>query len=90
MILGRVIGNVVCTRKHEILEGHKIMLVKPIDPDRKSRNGVVIALDVVQAGVGDSVLIIDEGNSARLIIDDPTAPVRTVIVGIVDSLDIME
>ncbi|MEA1940071.1 MAG: EutN/CcmL family microcompartment protein [Candidatus Caldatribacteriota bacterium] len=46
----------------------------------------MLALDTVQAGVGDNVLVIDEGNSSRLIINNPTAPVRTMIVGIVDSV----
>ncbi|MBA7626995.1 Carbon dioxide concentrating mechanism protein CcmL [subsurface metagenome] len=87
MILGRVMGTVVATIKLKILEGHKIMLVQPIDAQENPVGRVVLALDMVQAGVGDKVLVLDEGNSARLILGDPMAPVRTVIVGIIDAIN---
>jgi microcompartment protein CcmK/EutM len=86
MRLGRVIGTVVSTIKLDIYRGYKILVVQPIDPDGMDHGGVMLALDTVQAGVGDRVLVIDEGNSARVIINDSMAPVRCVVAGIVDEV----
>ncbi len=86
MIIGKVTGNVVSTIKHDILAGHRLLIVKPVDPSGKVTGKPMIALDTVQAGEGDTVLVLDEGNSARLIINRKDAPVRTMIVGIVDSI----
>lgn len=87
MTAGKVIGSVISTVKHPILKGHKILLVKPVKPDGTVSGKVMVALDTVQAGEGDTVLVMDEGNSGRMIIGDKTAPVRTVIVGIVDTIN---
>jgi microcompartment protein CcmK/EutM len=86
MILGRVIGTVVSTIKLDIYKGYKLLIVRPVDPEGKPSGKTVLAIDTVQAGTGDTVLVIDEGNSARVIIDDPAAPVRCVIAGIVDEV----
>jgi microcompartment protein CcmK/EutM len=86
MRLGRVVGTVVSTIKLDIYKGYKILVVRPVDPDGGPSGKTMLAIDTVQAGVGDTVLIIDEGNSARTIIDDPMAPVRCVIAGIVDEV----
>ena len=87
MILGRVIGTVTTSIKHPVLEGHKLLIVKPVAPGMPAGKSIV-ALDVVQAGIGDTVLILDEGNSGRMILGDSTAPVRSVIAGIVDSVNV--
>jgi len=87
MILGRVVGMVTATSKSAAREGRKILVVSPGDPAGKKTGRSVCAVDVAQAGIGDTVLVLDEGNSARTIIGDPMAPVRTVVVGIVDSVD---
>ncbi|MGQ9623616.1 MAG: EutN/CcmL family microcompartment protein [Candidatus Caldatribacteriaceae bacterium] len=87
MILARVVGNVVSTAKLPILQGLKIMVVQPLDGDKRPQGRTLLAFDMVQAGVGDTVLVIDEGNSCRLILGDPQAPVRTLIVGIVDEIE---
>ena len=87
MILGKVIGNVVSTIKLPIYQGYKILIVQPVNNKEKPQGESVLALDTVQAGVGDTVLVIDEGNSSRLIMNNPTAPVRTMIVGIVDAIN---
>lgn len=87
MILGRVKGTVVSTIKLEIYKGYKIQVVQPIDPDGTPHGSAVLAIDTVQAGIGDTVLVIDEGNSARVIIQDRMAPVRCVIAGIVDEIN---
>jgi len=86
MTLGRVVGNVVATVKHPVLEGHKLLLVQPVDGRGKPRGKSTLALDVVQAGPGDTVLLLEEGNSSRMILGDSMAPVRSTIVGIVDSV----
>jgi len=86
MILGKVIGNVVSTIKLPVYQGYKILIVQPLNDKEEPQGESVLALDTVQAGVGDTVLVIDEGNSSRLIMNNSTAPVRTMIVGIVDAI----
>jgi len=86
MILGKVIGNVVSTIKLPVYQGYKILIVQPVNNKEEPQGESVLALDTVQAGVGDTVLVIDEGNSSRLIMNNSTAPVRTMIVGIVDAI----
>jgi len=88
MILGKVIGNVVSTIKLPIYQGYKILIVQPVNNKEEPQGESVLALDTVQAGVGDTILIIDEGNSSRLIMNNPTAPIRTMIVGIVDAIEL--
>jgi len=87
MILGKVIGNIVSTIKLPIYQGYKILIVQPVNDKEEPQGESVLALDTVQAGVGDTVLVIDEGNSSRLIMNNSTAPVRTMIVGIVDAIN---
>jgi ethanolamine utilization protein EutN len=87
MILGKVIGNVVSTQKHPDYVGEKILIVQPIDAAGKAAGKSLLAIDRAQAGVGDRVLINDEGNSARMIIGNSHAPIRTVIIGIVDAVE---
>jgi ethanolamine utilization protein EutN len=86
MILGKVIGNVVSTIKLPVYQGYKILIVQPVNNKEEPQGEIILALDTVQAGVGDTVLVIDEGNSSRLIMNNSTAPVRTMIVGIVDVI----
>jgi len=86
MILGKVIGNVVSTIKLPVYQGYKILIVQPVNDKEEPQGESVLALDTVQTGVGDTVLVIDEGNSSRLIMNNSTAPVRTMIVGIVDAV----
>jgi ethanolamine utilization protein EutN len=88
MILAEVLGNVVATRKLAVYEGFKILVVRPVKPDGSPAGASFLAVDTVQSGAGDIVLIIDEGNSARQIIDDTMAPIRSVIVGIVDQVTV--
>lgn len=87
MILGKVIGNVVSTIKLPVYQGYKILIVQPINDKEELQGKSILALDTVQAGIGDTVLVLDEGNSSRLIMNNSTAPVRTMIVGIVDSVN---
>jgi ethanolamine utilization protein EutN len=87
MILGKIVGNVVSTRKHEHYRGYKILVVQPITPQEKPAKSTFLAIDTVQAGAGDTVLVIDEGNSARQVIDNPVGAIRSVVVGIVDEFN---
>lgn len=87
MILGKIIGNVVSTIKLPVYQGYKILIVQPVNNKEEPQGKSILALDTVQAGVGDTVLVIDEGNSSRMIMNSSTAPVRTMIVGIVDAIE---
>lgn len=86
MILGRVKGTVVSTVQLPFLDGKRLLLVERVTPEGQPAGGSLIAVDAVQAGLGQTVLVIDEGNSARQVLDAKDAPVRSVIVGIVDSV----
>ena len=87
MILGKVRGEVVATIKHQAYANRRMMLLDRIDPKGQPTGAYLIAIDTVGAGPGQTVLVIDEGNSARQIIDHPTAPIRSVIIGIVDQVE---
>ena len=85
MKIARVAGTVVSPISHPFFEGKRLLLCDLIDPEGTA-SGYLIAVDVVDAGVGDTVLINDEGTSARQIFDIPTGPIRSVVVGIVDEI----
>ncbi|MFW5738977.1 MAG: EutN/CcmL family microcompartment protein [Myxococcota bacterium] len=88
MMLGRVCGTVVSTVEHPFYDGRKQLIVRAVHPDG-SLDGerYVVAVDLVGAGVGETVLVEDEGNSARQLLDaEPVGPVRSVVVGIVDQV----
>ena len=86
MITGRVIGNIVSTIQHPFFVGRRLLMVEKIDPSGVASNDYLVAVDTVDAGVGDTVLILDEGNGARQILQSSTGPVRSVIVGIIDEM----
>ncbi len=87
MILGQVIGSICATIRHPFFQGRRMLTVELLDAQGKSLNDYVVALDTIDAGPGDHVLIVDEGNSARQIMSSKDAPVRTVIAGIVDAVE---
>ena len=88
MFIAKVIGNVWATRKHAGLKSATLLLVKAVNPaDGKPAGEAQLALDGGQgAGPGDTVLVVDEGGSARKILKNSKAPVRTVIAGVVDKV----
>ena len=88
MILARITGSIVSTIHHPIVDGRKLLLAERLDQDRKPTGGYLIAMDSVGAGQGETVLILDEGNGARQVLDDDNAPIRSIVVGIVDSVEI--
>lgn len=89
MILAKIIGTVVSTVKEKGYESRKILIVQPVDPAGKQKGSSFLAVDAVQAGMGDSVLVIEEGGSARMILNEPeTFTIKAVIVGIVDHITV--
>lgn len=90
MYIGKVIGNVVATIKIDHLETRKLLLVDMLDLDGNETGYYDIAVDVAQAGPGDTVLVIDEGNGARQILGLDPGAVRAVIVGVVDEVSIQK
>lgn len=88
MILGRITGSVVSTIHHPIVDGRKLLLADRLDQGGNPTGGYVIAMDAIGAGMGETVLILDEGNGARQVLEDADAPVRSMVVGIVDSVEL--
>lgn len=86
MKLGRVSGTVVSTICSAAYDERKLLLCDLIDSDGSATGDYLIAIDHVGAGVGEEVLILDEGNGARQVLGWPEAPVRAVIVGIIDEI----
>jgi len=87
MILGRVIGEITSTINHPFYDAKKILVVEKTDSSATPTGDYVIAVDVVGAGVGEMVLVLDEGNGARQVFGSSDAPVRSVVVGIIDTID---
>ncbi len=87
MRLGRVIGNVVSTQKHEKLEGAKLLVVQPLDASGDLTGTPLLTIDAAQAGVGDDVLVVIEGRAAVSALRRRAAPVDAAIVGVVDQVE---
>lgn len=86
MYIGRVTGTVVSTIRHKLYNGHKLLLVARLDLDGNETGAYDIAIDQAQAGVGDVVVVLDEGSSARQLLRVNSGPVRAVVVGVVDDI----
>jgi microcompartment protein CcmK/EutM len=88
MILGRVVGNIVSTIKHPVYHGAKILLVEPVGPDNSPGGDLIVAVDTVQAGPGDRVLVASEGWAAMHILGaEEPVPVRSLVVGVIDRIE---
>jgi ethanolamine utilization protein EutN len=85
MILARVVGTVVATRKDPRLEGKKLLILKPISPEGANESGYVVSVDTVGAGVGERVIAVS-GSSARMAEGCKDTPVDNTIIGIVDEV----
>jgi ethanolamine utilization protein EutN len=88
MFLARVVGEVVATVKHPHLHAQRLLLVRPEPTPGRPQGPSVIAVDSVDSGIGDRVLVADEGNAAAQVLRKARGPVRTVIVGVVDETDV--
>jgi ethanolamine utilization protein EutN len=84
--IGRVVGTVVSTINAPAFDGRTLLICDLLDPSGRPAGGYIIAVDTVGAGAGQTVLILDEGTSARQVLDAPGAPIRTLVVGIVDEV----
>ncbi len=90
MIICNVTGDIVSTVKNAHFKGKKLMIVQPLDLQGKAEGNAFIAIDTVQAGVGDRVLVMREGGSARIIFEDNAIPVQAVITAVVDEISFLE
>ena len=87
MILAKIVGTVVATRKDERLVASKLLVARPLDPSGKPDGNYLVAIDTVDAGFGETVLIVS-GSSARMAAGLKDSPVDAAIVGIVDTIDV--
>lgn len=86
MILGRVVENLVSTYKHPALHGHHLFWVRPVTAEGGPNGDAFIALNSVDAGVGDLVIVCNEGTGCRQVFDAGVFPVNHVIAGVVDTV----
>jgi len=89
LLLAKVVGTVVATRKDPRLVSNKLLIARPMDPRGKPEGGYLVAVDTVDAGVGETVLIVS-GSSARMASGMKDCPVDAAIVGIVDTVELNE
>ena len=89
MLIGRVVGELVSTQKHESHQGRKALLVQPLNLDGSSRGDALIAFDAVDAGIGDRVLVVTEGFSAMTAVGRPQSPIDMAVIGFVDHIDVI-
>jgi len=89
MIIGKVVGTVVTTISHPHYKKRRLLVVQPLVAEDQEANGDFIALDNTHAGIGDTVLVNREGNGARQVLNNPDACIISVIIGIVDSVEIV-
>ena len=89
MIIARVIGEVVATQKHASHEGRKVLMVQPVTPEGEDRGDTVLALDAVDAGVGDKVLVVQEGYAAMSAAGRQNAPIDATIVAMIDAVEML-
>ena len=87
MIIARVVGNVVATQKEASHEGKKILLIQPLDLENQPTGDAIVALDAVDAGVGDRVLAVQEGFSAMTSVGHMESPIDAAVIGVVDLVE---
>ncbi|GEM_PF-87523 len=89
MLIARVVGDITATAKHPSHEGRKILLVQPLDLDGSERGNPVVALDSVNAGIGDRVLLVQDGYAAFTAVGHKLAPIDSAVIGIIDQVEIV-
>jgi len=89
-MIGRVIGDVVATQKAPSHEGRKLLLVQPLNLDGSDGGDPVIALDAVDAGEGDRVLLSTEGYSAMTSVGRPNSPIDSAVIGVIDFVELVD
>lgn len=88
MLIARVVGELVATQKHPSHEGRKLLLVQPLNLDGSNRGDAVVALDAVDAGVGDQVLVATEGFSAMTSVGRPDSPIDASVIAFIDAIEL--
>jgi ethanolamine utilization protein EutN len=88
MLIARVVGELVATQKHASHEGCKLLIVQPLNLDGSDRGDAVVAVDAVDAGAGDRVLLVTEGFSAMTSVGRPQSPIDMAVVGFIDHIDL--
>jgi len=89
VLLAKIVGTVVATRKDPRLVSSKLLVVRPMDPRGKPEGGYIVAIDTVDAGVGETVLVVS-GSSARMATGLKDCPVDAAIVGVIDAIEMSE
>jgi microcompartment protein CcmK/EutM len=87
MIIARVVGTVVATQKQKAHEGKKILLLQPLNLEGQPAGDVVVGLDAVDAGIGDRVLVVQEGFSAMTSVGHTESPIDAAVIGVVDQVE---
>ena len=90
MLLCKVVGTIVATQKNQTLKDKTILTVQPVDLEGKPIGRDLMAIDSVNAGLGDTVLVVQEGQAAVQILKTKEAPVHSVVVAVVDGFDVVE
>lgn len=90
MLIAQVVGDVVATQKDASHHGRKILLVQPLNLDGSERGIPVLALDAVDAGIGDKVLLATEGFSAMTAVGRPNSPIDMAVIGVIDAVELIE
>jgi microcompartment protein CcmK/EutM len=88
MFVGQVAGEIISTINHADYDNRRLLVIDRLDTAGKPAGGYLIAVAAVEAGVGDQVLVLDEGTGARQVLGNSKAPVRSVVVGVVDAVDV--
>jgi len=89
MLIARVVGDITATVKHPSHEGCKILLVQPLDLDGTERGNPVVAMDSVNAGIGERVLLVQDGFAAFTAVGQKLAPIDAAVIGIIDHVDLV-
>ena len=90
MLIARVVGELVATHKHGSHEGRKLLLVQPLNLDGSNRGDAVVALDSVDAGVGDRVLLTTDGFAAMTSVGRPNSPIDMAVIGFIDHIELVD
>ena len=90
MLIARVVGELTATQKHASHEGLKLLLVQPLNLDGTDRGDAVVAVDAVDAGVGDKVLLATEGFSAMTSVGRPNSPIDMAVIGFIDHIELVQ
>ncbi len=88
MKIGKISGAIHSTINHPFYDNRKLLVVDLLNPELSPDGNYLIAVDTVGAGAGETVLIVDEGNSSRQVVNDPDAPLRSIIVGVIDEIKV--